>query len=75
MADTTGCWISWSDTDVHLAHVGTSGLDVAPAVIATGAARPAFGPGSIAYSLTDPDRTLVVTRALPALPHRRAAGY
>lgn len=73
--DATGCWISWSDADVHLAHVAASGVDVAPSVVATGAARPALAFGSIAYSLTDPDRTLVVVRALPGLPHRRAAGH
>ncbi len=74
-ADATGCWISWSDADVHLAHVGASGVDAAPAVIATGAARPALAPGSIAYSLTDPDQTLVVVRALPARTHGRVAGH
>lgn len=74
-ADATGCWISWSDADIHLAHIGASGVDVAPAVIATGAIRPAFAPGSIAYSRTDPDQTLVVVRALPALVRGRAAGH
>jgi hypothetical protein len=73
-ADATGCWISWSDADVHLAHVGASGVDVAPVVIATGAVRPAFAPGSIAYTRTDPDQTVVVVRDLPAHPRRRTAG-
>ena len=74
-ADATGCWIAWSDADVHLAHVGVSGIDVAPAVIATGAVRPAFTLGSIAYSRTDPDQTLVVVRALPAHLRDRAARH
>lgn len=74
-ADANGCWISWSDADVHLAHVGASGVDVAPAVIANSASWPTLAPGSIAYSLTDPDHTIVVVRDLPAHPRRRTAGH
>ncbi|HEX7136794.1 MAG TPA: hypothetical protein VF219_03070 [Vicinamibacterales bacterium] len=74
-ADATGCWIAWSDTDVHLAHIAASGIDFEPAVIVTGAARPALAFGSIAYSSTDPDQTLVVVRALPAHARGRAVRH
>ncbi len=74
-SDVTGCWIAWSDADVHLAHLGTRGIDVAPAVVVTGAARPALASGSIAYSSTDPDQTLVIVRSLPSLTRGRAAKH